>query len=340
MKWIFPAIFAAALLFNLQHFLLPLTWGAVMAIAVWPLVLKLEAKGWSTGLSVTVVSISLILGFGLPALGIISALAPEVAAASTFIHQLNKTGLPSPDWAATLPFFSEQVVSWWNEHLSQPGAVMGLLGEFSGSSVLSATGKLGGVGASIVANAFYIFLALLAFVVIQLNARTLVAHLDSLGARFCPNEYNLVRRLLPLSIRGTAVGLGSVAVLEGAVLGVAYYVAGAPMPALLGVMTGYLALIPGGAPLSFISVSLLLLAKGSAMAAAGLAAWGTAELFLVDKFLRPRIIGSSVELPFLAVLFGLLGGVSAFGVIGLFIGPFLMTVLFSVVRRIHREEAL
>jgi predicted PurR-regulated permease PerM len=60
----------------------------------------------------------------------------------------------------------------------------------------------------------------------------------------------------------------------------------------------------------------------------GLFSWGAFELFMVDKFLRPRLIGRHVELPFLAVLFGLLGGVSTMGVLGLFIGPFLMAVLF------------
>jgi len=119
-----------------------------------------------------------------------------------------------------------------------------------------------------------------------------------------------------------------VALLEGIVLGFAYAIAGAPAPVLLGVVTGYMALIPGGAPLSFSLVSLLLLGQGHAGAALGLFCWGAFELFLVDKFVRPKLIGRRVELPFLAILFGLLGGVSTMGVIGLFIGPFMMAVLF------------
>ena len=111
-------------------------------------------------------------------------------------------------------------------------------------------------------------------------------------------------------------------------LGIAYGIAGAPAPVLLGVVTGYMALIPGGAPLSFTLVSLLLLGQGHAGAALGLFCWGAFELFLVDKFVRPKLIGRRVELPFLAVLFGLLGGVSTMGVIGLFVGPFMMAVLF------------
>src|SRR3712207_2442192 len=138
--------------------------------------------------------------------------------------------------------------------------------------------------------------------------------------RLAPQHYPMLRHVLPLSVRGTALGLCSIAVLEGIVLGVAYAIAGAPAPVLLGVITGYLALIPGGAPRSFTMVSLLLLGQGHAAAALGLFTWGTVELFLVDKFVRPKLIGHRVNLPFLAVLFGLLGGVSTLGVIGLFVG--------------------
>lgn len=339
MRKIFLIGLGAALLFTLHKFFLPLAWGTVLAVTTWPLVLKLQKRGIPECWSVVLVALGLVLGFGLPAFGVISALSPEVASASAYVHKLNATGLPAPAWLNTIPLFADQATAWWTEHLSEPGAVKHLLAEFSGTSMLSATGKLGGIGATLAANAFYIFLALLTFVVLQLNAKSLVKHLDAVGHKLMPTEYAVLRRLLPLSLRGTALGLGSVAVLEGAVLGIAYAIAGAPMPVLLGVLTGYLALIPGGAPLSFITVSLLLLAAGKSTAAIGLAAWGTFELFLVDKFVRPRIIGASVELPFLAVLFGLLGGVSTMGIIGLFIGPMLMTLLFHYIREASCSDA-
>jgi predicted PurR-regulated permease PerM len=98
------------------------------------------------------------------------------------------------------------------------------------------------------------------------------------------------------------------------------------------VLTGYFALVPGGAPLSFTLVSLLLLGQGHSGAALGLFCWGAFELFMVDKFIRPKLIGRRVNLPFLAVLFGLLGGVSTLGVIGLFVGPFMMAILFEWLR--------
>jgi predicted PurR-regulated permease PerM len=79
-------------------------------------------------------------------------------------------------------------------------------------------------------------------------------------------------------------------------------------------------------------VSLLLFGQGHSAEALGLFTWGAVELFLVDKFIRPKLIGHAVNLPFLAVLFGLLGGVSTLGVIGLFVGPLMMAILFGWLR--------
>ncbi|WP_449406332.1 AI-2E family transporter [Massilia phosphatilytica] len=133
-------------------------------------------------------------------------------------------------------------------------------------------------------------------------------------------------------MRGTALGLVSVAILEGCVLGAAYAIAGAPAPALLAVFTGYLALVPGGAPLSFSLVALLLLGQGHSGAALGLFCWGAFELVHGRQIHPSETVGRRVNLPFLAVLFGLLGGVSTLGVIGLFAGPFMMAILFEWLR--------
>jgi predicted PurR-regulated permease PerM len=207
-----------------------------------------------------------------------------------------------------------------------------LVGSAAGDFAPHLTGAARLWGSTILANALYLFLALLTLFVLYLHGPAAIRHVDTAGMRALPRQYPMLRRVFPLSVRGTALGLVSVAILEGCVLGAAYAIAGAPAPALLGVLTGYFALVPGGAPLSFSLVSLLLLGQGHSGAALGLFCWGAFELFLVDKFIRPKLIGRRVNLPFLAVLFGLLGGVSTLGVIGLFVGPFMMAILFEWLR--------
>lgn len=128
-----------------------------------------------------------------------------------------------------------------------------------------------------------------------------------------------------------------IAIGEGIILGVAYWIAGVPSPVTLGVLTGVMALIPGGAPLSFTLVSFYLVASGSVGAGIALFAWGSVELFIVDKTIRPRLVGGPIKLPFLPTFFGLVGGVKTMGFLGLFIGPVLMALLVAVWREWVRE---
>jgi predicted PurR-regulated permease PerM len=136
------------------------------------------------------------------------------------------------------------------------------------------------------------------------------------------------------------MGMTLIAIGEGIVLGVAYWIAGVPSPVTLGVLTGVMALIPGGAPLSFTLVSVYLLASGSHVAGIGLFVWGTVELFIVDKTLRPKLVGGPIKLPFLPTFFGLVGGVKTMGFLGLFIGPVLMALLVAIWREWLREVEL
>jgi predicted PurR-regulated permease PerM len=81
----------------------------------------------------------------------------------------------------------------------------------------------------------------------------------------------------------------------------------------------------------------LLVASGSPVAGIALLAWGSTELFIVDKTLRPRLVGGPIKLPFLPTFFGLIGGVKTMGFLGLFIGPVLMALLVAIWREWLRE---
>jgi predicted PurR-regulated permease PerM len=327
-----PALFALALGVLLQHFLGALAWAGLLAVITWPAHVHLQRRGWPPAASAACLVGLLILGFVAPSILLLNTLSGELAGVQRLLARANDTGVPVPEWLARLPLVAEHATRWWSEHLALPGGLNRVVGSAAGDFAPHLTGAARLWGSTILANALYLFLALLTLFVLYLHGPAAVRHVDNAGTRLLPRQYPILRRVFPLSVRGTALGLVSVAVLEGCVLGVAYLIAGAPAPALLAVLTGYLALVPGGAPLSFTLVSLLLLGQGHSGAALGLFCWGAFELFMVDKFIRPKLIGRRVNLPFLAVLFGLLGGVSTLGVIGLFVGPFMMAILFEWLR--------
>ena len=140
-------------------------------------------------------------------------------------------------------------------------------------------------------------------------------------------------------MRGTVSGLVLVGLGEGVLLGIAYAVAGVPHPVLLGALTAIAAMVPFAAPLVFGAAALLLLAAGSLAAAAGVFGFGMVVLFLADHLIRPALIGGATRLPFLWVLLGILGGVEALGLLGLFVGPAVMAVLVLLWRDAAGEES-
>ena len=180
---------------------------------------------------------------------------------------------------------------------------------------------------------------LIALFFVYRDGEAFARQLDRLGERILPTRWERISRVVPATISSTVTGMTLIAIGEGIVLGIAYWIAGVPSPVTLGVLTGIMALIPGGAPLSFTLVSIYLVASGSLFAGVALFVWGAVELFIVDKTLRPKLVGGPIKLPFLPTFFGLVGGVKTMGFLGLFIGPVLMALLVAIWREwLHEAE--
>ena len=123
-------------------------------------------------------------------------------------------------------------------------------------------------------------------------------------------------------------------------LGIAYKLAGVPHPALLGLVTGILSVVPFVSPLVFIGAGLWLFAQSAIIPAIVLVAFGSVVMFVADHFVRPVLIGGSTRLPFVWVLLGILGGVETFGLLGLLLGPALLAVLIALWRELAAPEMM
>ena len=134
------------------------------------------------------------------------------------------------------------------------------------------------------------------------------------------------------AVRGTVNGLVLVGLAEGLVLGIAYALAGLHHVVLLTLATGVLATVPFGAPVIFVGCALYLLATAKTTAAIALVVFGTVVVLAADHLVRPLLIGSTTRLPFLWVLLGIFGGLETFGLIGLFLGPAIISILLAIWR--------
>ena len=129
-------------------------------------------------------------------------------------------------------------------------------------------------------------------------------------------------------------GLVFAALAQGGMAGIGYWAAGLKAPLLLAVFTTLIALlpIPFGTPLVWASIGLWLLLTGHPLPGIGLLLWGTLVVSWVDNLVRPLVISGVTRIPFLLVIFGVLGGLANFGLIGLFLGPVILAISLAVWR--------
>lgn len=137
----------------------------------------------------------------------------------------------------------------------------------------------------------------------------------------------------------SAVVLGSLlnGLAQGVLGGIAYWVLGVPFTLLLAVATGFLSLLPFGGPVVWVGVVVYFLIENDYWRAGIMAAWGTLVIGSADNFIRPLIIGGRTQIPTVFLFFGILGGLQAYGFIGMFLGPAIIAILVAFTR-IFREE--
>lgn len=336
-RWLLLLIVLAGVYF-FHGFLFPVLAAIVIAFASWPLYRRL----------LTVVDGNRTLGATLALLLILTFLiVPIVYAASYAVAEIrewigwafeaNRVGAPTPEWIVALPWIGEWLNDQWMGRFGHPGGIGEVIQLISGSNIRNIYQTALAAGGSAFSLILSILFMLIALFFAYRDGEKLVAQVDLVGERILPMRWERISRVVPATISSTVMGMTLIAIGEGVVLGTAYWLAGVPSPVTLGVLTGIMALIPGGAPLAMTLVSIYLAASGSLVAGIALFAWGTTELFIVDKTIRPKLVGGPIKLPFLPTFFGLVGGVKTMGFLGLFIGPVLMALLVAIWREWIRE---
>jgi predicted PurR-regulated permease PerM len=324
------ALFGALVLLALwimRDFIPAVAWAAVIAIALWPVQQRLATLQRSrTNASVVAAALAGTVGFlvVLPLLFIAAQVRHEARDLSSWFRQVEASGIPQPELIRRIPFGNEQIAAWWQANLGGPLHESPVMGGLHSTAALTFGQHFGSAAAH--GLILFGFTLVTLFVIFRAGPR-LGENLTSATLRvFGATGARLAVRMAA-AVRGTVTGLVVVGLGEGVLLGIAYAIASVPHAALLGLMTAIAAMLPFCAPIVFGGAALWLFAQGASVAAIGVAVSGFIVVFAAEHFVRPLLIGSSSRLPFLLVLFGILGGAQTFGLLGLFIGPALMTVL-------------
>ncbi|WP_375393640.1 AI-2E family transporter [uncultured Sphingomonas sp.] len=329
------SLVAAAVLFaagvaTLKDFLPALGWAVIFAIALWPWYVRMAAH-WprhARGLVPTVIVGAVLLAFVVPLLIIAVPLVEDAHAAGIWVQQTAQSGIPAPAFLGTLPY-GERLVPLWQQQLAQPGALQAIAHRAAAANGSGMGGRIAGNLIHRVMLAGFMLLTLL-FLLRDIDSVMAGLRIGSRRAFGAAGES--VGRQLVDTVQGTVNGLVFVGLGEGVLLGIAYLVAGVPHPTLFGLLTALLAMVPFGATVAFGAAALALLATGKTVAAIVIVVLGFAVTFVADHFVRPVLIEGAIRLPFLWVLLGILGGVEAWGLIGLVMGPAIMAAMMLLWR--------
>jgi predicted PurR-regulated permease PerM len=320
----------------------PLMWAVMIGALLAPLNARLADRlGGRPQLASSITTLGVLLLLLLPLLGMAAAVATQ---AKQLVSRINASSLsvsssldPStyPVLARPLQWLEdtagvtlEQIHAWV---VAAARRLLEVVASSGGSVVLGAVGTM----VSVVLTLFVLFFVLRDG---PRFANTLV--------RMLPIEPQLrgkLRRHLIDVTRAVFMGIGLTAVAQGVLLGIGFAVAGLPSPLVFGVLAVLFALVPFVGPaILWIPAALWLLSQGQPYWAIFLTVWGVVLVGSVDNFLRPLLISGRAEVPTLAVFIGVMGGLSAFGFLGLFLGPIvlgLLVALFRFAAETHAPES-
>jgi predicted PurR-regulated permease PerM len=329
------AYFGAAVLlvalWMARSYLAAVAWAIIIAVAIWPIYRRVPRAGtyrdWLLPSLATLLSAVVLM---MPLLLAVAELGREGQAVLEWIGRAQQGGIEVPDWLTRLPILGEYVDRWWRSHVSDPKGLGALFAGLNFEALAAWMRSFGGELAYRVLLAFLTFLTL--FVLLR-DGEKIGTRLLQLAEEWLGNPGERLFEKMVLAIRGVVNGTVLVAIGEGLLIGVGYWVAGLPQAALFTLLTVAFAMLPLGAWIAFTAAALMLVIQGGAwFGGASVFGWGAAIMLAGDNFVQPALIGGAARLPLVWTLIGILGGLETFGLVGLFVGPVVMAALYSICR--------
>jgi predicted PurR-regulated permease PerM len=324
-------------LFISNRFLQPMDWAGVLGITTFPLYLHFaKLFGRFNQVAAFFFTCLLFAMLMLPLSWIVSILVRESQVFLTYLQHLNDNGNAAPDWLVNLPIVGPELQKIWIAELAHPGDLRVLFSKLH-LSLMHTSLVAKQIGVVFAHTSIQIGFTFLTLFFVYRDGRKLFKQIHRVGKNCLGVRWERYATQLPGALRATVNGTILVGLGVGLLMGLCYHFLSIPAPTLLGFVTAICAMIPFVVPIVFGFIALSLISQGMMVSAAVVVIWGTIVMFVADHFVKPVLIGGAIELPFLAVLFGILGGVETMGVLGLFIGPIVM-VLFVTLWQEGQED--
>lgn len=319
----------------LQPFIVPVIWAAVLSFSTWGW--NVRVTRWCRGsrtlgsLAMTLILTAAVI---VPTASIIWLLGDELGNAYRGILAKMSQQHELPPELLRLP-----VAGPWlqelNAHMREnPLALRNALQTLLTNSVGELRGVLGGVGR----NLGKMFITAVTLFFFYRDGERFAAQVRAVLSQVLGQRSAAYLEAIGKTVKAVLLSLLLCAVSQSVLAGLGYWAAGVPAPIFAAAVTAVAALIPFAVPLVWGSLVVWLFSVGHVVPAIGLLVWCATAVSWIDNVVRPLVIGGSTGIPFLLVLFGVLGGLAAFGLVGLFVGPALLAVLLAVWREWRTER--
>src|SRR5262245_25781328 len=315
---------------TLLPFLSGLIWATPIAIATWPVLLRVQHfMGGRRGPAVAIMTLLVLLAFIVPFAMAISTLIDAAERSPAVMSDFLSKGLgPPPEWIARIPAFGEQLSERWQTVAAGgPQALAAAVQPYAYAAATWALAATGGFGRTLV----LILLTVLLVTILYAQGETAASGALAFARRLGGETGERTLRLAGQAVRSVALGVVLTALVQSLLAGVGLWLCGIPHPAVLTAIAFVFGIAQvGPAPVLLPAIAWLYW-TGSTGWATVLLVWSVPVLTL-DNILRPILIRRGVQLPLLLIIAGVIGGLISFGVMGLFVGPVVLAATYTLAK--------
>jgi predicted PurR-regulated permease PerM len=328
--WVVGAVVALlglGCLLILRPFISAALWAAILCFTTWPLFLRLEqVLGGRSGLAALIATLALAATIAAPFVILGSTLASNLADLTTAAEKLYAAGPPAPPlWVADIPLVGARLSDYWLTMTESSAARIQEL-----AKLLPAVKNLAlGSGKILGSGLVQIFLSLFIAFFFYRDGKSLATQLSSGIYRIGGDRGNALLELAGSTVRAVVYGILGTALIQGGMAAFGFLIAGVPGAAFLGFVTFILSMLPGGPLLVALPAAYWLYHQSFSGWAIFIVIWGVI-VGSIDNVIKPLLIGRGVSTPLILVMLGVFGGALAFGLIGLFIGPTVLALGYTL----------
>lgn len=321
----------AALVFSTGWLLLPFVaatlWATTLAITTWPLLLWLERRfGGRRAPAAVLLVLALVALLVAPVWMGISAIADNFDQVAQALRRVAKEGLPPPpDWVAGVPLVGQRLAAAWQSIAGDADSLMARVLPHVGDLSRWVAAKVGGLGAVVLQFLLTVIIAAILFFTGEKAARGVLLFLRRLAG----DQGEAIGVLAARAVRAVALGIVVTAVLQTVLAGAGLTLVRMPHAGLLTAVAFVLCIAQVGPLLVLAPAVIWLYADGSAVRGTVLLVFSVLAVTL-DNLVRPLLIKRGADLPLLLILAGVFGGLAGLGVVGLFVGPVLLAVAWTL----------